>query len=504
MDKPYSYGVSAAHSLAVEAGMSVLEAGGNAVDAAIAVSYMLGVVEPYASGIGGGGVMLVVPPEGSDPVICDYREIAPMSGIVSPQQVGVPGFVRGMGELHRRFGTVDMSELLDPAIQAAESGFPAGAALHRQLVNTQHLPAERFPEFFPDGEPLRTGERLQQPLLAETMRMIRDKGARWFYEGEPARRISELVEGMEPGDFQAYQVLFREPVRASYDRFDLVTCPPPFGGLTLIQALKLSERLQVSDRSGDSADYLHLWGEIFSQCYALRKTTMGDPDFCDLSVSGLLDRELLERMAANVRPDVVSAQAAQEDVANTTHFCVADRQGMVVSATNTIGGFFTTGLTEGGYFLNNQLRNFTDSEESPNRPEPGKRPQSFVCPTVLRSPEHTIVIGSAGGKRIPMVLAAILNQIAAKGSSLVEAVAAPRFFIDQNEVYLEAEPPAVLEKRLVQLGYEVKHHPDAMFYGGVHGLMLLHESRTLLGAADPRRGGASRAVEAMPEARSKK
>lgn len=492
MAKRYSYGVSAAHPLAVEAGMAVLAAGGNAVDAAIAVSYMLGVVEPYASGIGGGGVMLVVPTGEEKPVICDYRETAPMSGIVSEQRVGVPGLVRGMESVHERYGQLAMEVILEPAITAAEEGFPAGPALHRQLTNTEHLPREQFPHLYPEGEPLRTGERLKQPLLAATLRSIRDGGSSWFYEGEAARQISSLVEGMEESDFNHYRVEYREPLSAMLGDYRFLTCPPPFGGVTLLQALLISDMRGHYREQPFTSAHLHQWGEIIGQCYTLRSTTMGDPAYCEPPVEWLLSGQLIEEMAANVREEVGTRNPGPGDVANTTHFCVADRNGMVVSVTNTVGGFFTTGLNWGGFFLNNQLRNFSEDEGSLNLPEPGKRPQSYVCPTVLCSDKQTVAIGSAGGKRIPLVLAAILTAITRTGTGIEEAVAAPRFFIDQNTIYTEESLSRDVEQQLTARGYEVKHHPDAMFYGGVHGLLLSHESGRLCGAADPRRGGAWR------------
>lgn len=491
MSNSYPYGVSAAHPLAVEAGMKVLGSGGNAVDAAIAVSYMLGVAEPYASGIGGGGVMLIVPSAPSvEPRLCDYREIAPLSGVISEQKVGVPGFVKGMESVHKRYGKLSMNSILEPAIQAAEEGFPAGYALHRQLNTSQHLNRELFPELYPDGEPLQEGALLRQPLLAETMKSIVEGGAAWFYEGPPAQEISSLVEGMKPSDFRHYEVVYREPLKARIGDYQLLTCPPPFGGVTLLQALLASRACELDKTEPYSADQLHGWGELFSQCYALRSTTMGDPAFTDPPVDWLLGSELINELAAKTSEAPVARPSGPGDVANTTHFCVVDADGMIVSVTNTVGGFFTTGLAWGGCFLNNQLRNFTDEVEgSLNLPQPGKRPQSYVTPTIASNSEKTITIGSAGGKRIPFVLATILTGLMKGEASIEQAIAAPRFFIDERVVYTEEPLSEATVNRLEQIGYEVRHHPDVMFYGGVHGLMLSKKTGELFGAADPRRGG---------------
>ncbi|MDF2648412.1 MAG: capD1 [Paenibacillus sp.] len=484
------YGVSAAHPLAVEAGLSVLKSGGNAVDAAIAVSYMLGVVEPYASGIGGGGVMLIFPESGQEPVVCDYREVAPMSGIVSMEEVGVPGFVKGMQGVHERFGSIDLRILLDPAIKAAEEGIPVGEALHRQLMKVQHVQPENFPEFFPEGTAVQPGEPLKQPLLAQTLRAIQEHGSDWFYQGELAREISSIVDGMKESDFQNYKISFKQPLYSEYDNYDLITCPPPFGGVSLIQALKMSEALGLHTFPQGSVPHVHLWGEIMSKCYALRSTTLGDPDFYDFPSRRLISREYMNPLVESIRLDQSSeAAVTMGDVGNTTHFAIVDRDGMLVSTTNTIGGFFGPGIAAGGFFLNNQLRNFSSNVDSPNACEPGKRPQSFACPTILRNHQQSIVIGSAGGKRIPMTMSIILENMVKRDKGIEEAVAAPRFFIDEKVVQTEHKLQAEVEEKLIRLDYEVVHNPDTLFYGGVHGLKTTHAAGQVWGAADPRRGG---------------
>lgn len=490
MNNQHPVCISAAHPAAVEAGMSVLRNGGNAVDAAIAISYMLGVVEPYASGIGGGGVMLISPSGPGDATVIDYREVAPMSGIISKYEVGVPGFVKGMEEVHANFGSMEMHSLIEPSIVAANEGFPAGKALVQQLIKAQHLEKEQFPQFFPTGIPVREGDTVQQPMLAETMRKIQRCGADWFYEGELAESISEQVEGLEKDDFHSYTVSIKKPIYDEYGEFEIITVPPPFGGVTLIQALKMSESLKLHQYPEFSLPYYTLWGEVIGKCYALRKTTMGDPDFTKVPTENLISNECIEHLVQQIKLDVISPEESPQDVANTTHFVVADSNGMYVSVTNTIGGFFSSGISAGGFFLNNQLRNFTEDPQSPNNPSPGKRPQSYVCPTIFRNHLKTIVIGSAGGKRIPMTLAIILMKIMKQDCSIDEAVSSLRFFIDNAVLHAESEVPSDVKDHLERLGYQVIHNPDPMFYGGVHGLMVNHQSGEIFGSADSRRGGA--------------
>jgi gamma-glutamyltranspeptidase/glutathione hydrolase len=471
--------------------LSILAAGGNAVDAAIAVSYMLGVAEPYASGIGGGGVMLIAPVDGNEPIVFDYREVAPSSGIISSEEVGVPGFVLGMEALHESSGTMELRRLIEPAALAAESGFMVGATMHNQLNQAQHLVRDHFPQFYKDGVPFRIGESILQPELAHTLRALQEYGSAWFYKGEPAKTIAGMIEGIEDKDFENYRVSMRAPVYSEYGGYKVITSPPPFGGVTLMQALRMSEALSLPHYPERSSAYLHLWGEVMGHCYTIRKTTMGDPQYSNPPVDQLISRELAKQLAARIRPDArLEIAATLNDVANTTHFTVVDRAGTLVSATNTIGGFFGPGLAVGGFFLNNQLRNFTPNPDSPNRPEPGKRPQSYVCPTILKNDKQAITIGSAGGKRIPLTLSTILVNMVHRQYGLEEAVAETRFFIDEGVVTVETPLSAQAEKELISLGYKVVHNADPMFYGGVHGLALSFETGLVSGAADPRRGGA--------------
>lgn len=480
--------ISAAHPLAVETGIEVLRQGGNAVDAAIAVSYMLGVVEPHASGIGGGGVMLVQPADG-DAEVLDYRETAPLSGRMSAAEAGVPGLVRGMEQARARYGTMSMERLIEPAIRAAQQGVPASAALARQIGKSAQLQADRHAPLFPGGEPLRAGERLVQPELAETMRGIQRHGADWFYRGEPARRLMARVDGLEQRDFDAYRVEIRKPVRARLGEWEIVTVPPPFGGVTLAQALKLAFMTELHKQAPGSAAYCHLWGEIMRLCYETRQTSLADPAFHDVSAEELLGDDYLRAMQRRIRPDLAVRAEFPGEVSHTTHFNIIDAQGMCVSVTNTIGGFFGNGIWESGFFLNNQLRNFSDAPASPNRFQPGKRPMSFAAPSIIRNARAALVIGAAGGKRIPTQLAMIVMKVVQYGFGLEEAIASPRVFIDDGVLYAETPQDADAAAQLERLGYRVEHNPDPMFYGGVQGLYLDFADKEVQGASDPRRGG---------------
>ncbi|SDD79272.1 gamma-glutamyltranspeptidase / glutathione hydrolase [Paenibacillus sp. UNCCL117] len=494
------YAVSSAHPLATRVGMEVLEAGGNAVDAAVAVSYALGVVEFYASGIGGGGVMLICPPDSRPPVVCDYRETAPMSGHISPEETGVPGFVRGMEQISASYGTKPLAELIAPAIRLAEEGFIAGEALERQVRQAVHLNAERFPGLFPGGEPIRSGTLFRQPELAATMRSIQQSGSRWFYEGEFAQSFAASVDGMDAEDLRGYQAAFKEPLYNRYGDYEIVSSPPPFGGMTLIQALRVGEAVGAPDYPALSAESIHLWAAAIAGCYELRKSTMGDPGFYQADTEKWTGDACIAQLAAAVRSDGLAQTAAGwDDVANTTHFTILDSAGLCVSTTNTIGGFFGPGLSVGGFFLNNQLRNFTSDTDvqSPNKPEPGKRPQSYVCPTVLRSERQLIAIGSAGGKRIPLVLALVLSSMVKHGLDLAHAVAAPRFFADQQTIQVEQPLPADTRQTLEAMGYEVIDHPEPFFYGGIQGLTQCRLTGAVAAAADPRRGGLAQTGTAL-------
>jgi gamma-glutamyltranspeptidase / glutathione hydrolase len=497
-----SVGVSASHPAAVEVGMAVLESGGNAVDAAIAVAYALGVAEPFGSGIGGGGAMLILPP-GEEPRYYDYRETAPVSGELPPSDIGVPGFVAGMAHIHDEHGSLDLAGLIEYAARLAEDGVVVDDYLHERLEGAAHrMPIHLLPRLFPDGLPIAPGETLRQPEYAEALRLIQEEGPEALYEGELGEAIADAVSGLEPDDLAAYEVLELEPAVGSFAGFGLLSAGAPTSGSTVIQLLQVAEELGITELELDDADAYHALAQAWRVALAQRTAELADPTVEDVEVDALLDPDVSRRLAAAI-PDDGFVEVEEDDEefslhSDTTHAVVVDREGTMVSMTNTLSNFFGSGLPVSGFFLNDQLKNFSADPDSINHAAPGKRPRSFITPTIVVDDEGRPVlgIGSPGGRRIPNVVAQVLVRWAGHGQSLEDAVLAPRFHLERRVLEVEEAPPNGVTQDLVGRGYEVTTTvPTSEYYGGVQALVVDWEDGTIDGVEDVRRTGTWAASE---------
>lgn len=491
------YGVSSSNPIAVEVGMDVLEEGGNAVDAAVAVSYALGVVEPYGSGIGGGGGMLILPGDQSDkPTFFDYRETSPTSSEDSEEGIGVPGFVKGMETVHEKYGSKKMDELIEPAIKLADDGFPVGQQLAERLKGAQYrLSEDEIPNFFPGNQPIEEGEKLEQPELGETLELIKEKGSDVFYNGELAEEIADEVPGIQKSDLEEYSVEEREPVQGEFAGYDVISAPPPFSGITLIQSLQMAEMLNVQKAEKDTALFTHLTSEITNRANSDRVKHIGDPAFAEIDEKELTDKEYSRELAQDISLNELSekyqlkGKELEEEHISTTHFVVTDKDGTVVSVTNTLSNFFGSGENVDGFFLNNNLNNFNNIENSLNYYEPGKRSRTFTAPTILRKDNEVIGIGTPGGSRIPMMLTEVLVRHLLFKESLQDAIDAPRFSIENNHLYTEFQYPTSVREELEGMGYDVEEKSSSIYYGGVQAIVIDQKDNVIYGGADPRRQG---------------
>ncbi|AVX07219.1 gamma-glutamyltransferase [Priestia megaterium] len=491
------YGVSSSNPIAVEVGMDVLEEGGNAVDAAVAVSYALGVVEPYGSGIGGGGGMLILPGDQSDkPTFFDYRETSPTSSEDSEEGIGVPGFVKGMETVHEKYGSKKMDELIEPAIKLADDGFPVGQQLAERLKGAQYrLSEDEIPNFFPGNQPIEEGEKLEQPELGETLELIKEKGSGVFYNGELAEEIADEVPGIQKSDLEEYSVEEREPVQGEFAGYDVISAPPPFSGITLIQSLQMAEMLNVQKAEEDTALFTHLTSEITNRANSDRVKHIGDPAFSEIDEKELTDKEYSRELAQDISLNELSekyqlkGKDLEEEHISTTHFVVTDKDGTVVSVTNTLSNFFGSGENVEGFFLNNNLNNFNNIKNSLNYYEPGKRSRTFTAPTILRKDNEVIGIGTPGGSRIPMMLTEVLVRHLLFKESLQDAIDAPRFSIENNHLYTEFQYPTSIREELEGMGYDVEEKSSSIYYGGVQAIVIDQKDNVIYGGADPRRQG---------------
>lgn len=490
-----AYGVSAGDADAVEAGMSILADGGNAVDAAVAAAYAVSVVEPFASGIGGGGAAIIVVP-GEEPVAYDYREVVPEDGQIPASNTGIPGFVAGMETMIESHGTRDHGEVLAPAVTLAEEGTDTSPLVADQLAGAAHrLPTGDLPHLYSGGRPLSAGDHLVQEELGTTLRSIADGGAAAFYEGDLAEQIAAGVDGVDTTSLAAYEVQSTTPAMGTFAGYEVVAAPPPLPGVALVQVLQVAEALGIAEHDPGSADFVHALAMAWRVSEQFVNWDLGDPDFVDVPVDEITDPERNAALAERISMDsVLPVDAGQPrgglDAPNTTHLTVVDADGMLVSMTNTLTNFWGSGQYTNGFFVNDQLSRFDIGQGSANEPEAGRRSVSWSLPAVVLDGDGRPVLGlgSPGGKRIPKTLAHVIVRWGAHGESLEEAVQAPRFHLEGTTLELERSLGGDTDTDLRGRGYSaVDTQRPALYYGSVQALELDHAAGEVIGTADPRR-----------------
>jgi len=520
--------VVAAHPLAVEAGLSVLKSGGNAVDAAVAVSFALNAAEPFASGLGGGGFMLLYLAGENKVTAVNYREKAPrlagpnmfeekgkdrdewrsMSGLA----VGVPGMLAGWNLALKKYGTKTLAELVKPAVEIAEKGMAVSknyCAINKEEYERLLKNAGEGSCYLNNGLPYEPGERLHNPDLARTLRRIAEKGIEEFYRGEIAQKIVEAVAArggvMALDDLASYEAVEIAPLKGSYQGHPLYTIPPPGSGAYLIELLNIIESWPVKSWGHNSPVYIHHLSEALGFVFADRDFYLGDPDFVSIPLDGLLSKPYASRIAGAVRPDRVLDSYppgifGKKDGApgNTTHLCVVDKDGNIAALTQSINDFFGSGIVpEGtGFLLNDHMKDFYPLPGSPNSPGPLRRPASSMAPVIVfKDGKPFLSLGSPGGVRIFPSLAQIIVNIVDFGMSLDEAIEAPRFFFAPSkdgaaEITVESRIPESILKRLEGIGHKIaiKDAYDR-FFGGAQGILIDRNRRVIYGGADSRRDG---------------
>ncbi|HBY63781.1 MAG TPA: gamma-glutamyltransferase [Solibacterales bacterium] len=456
---------------ATDVGVAVLKAGGNAVDAAVAVGFALAVTHPTAGNLGGGGFLLLRKADGTT-AFFDFRERAPEAAsrdmyldkdgkptresIVGWRAAGVPGTVRGLEHAHRKFGRKRWAELVAPAVELAGKGFEVSYALSRSLRSSGKL-LEQFPEskriFLKDGAGWEAGERLVQPELAETLRRIAKSGAADFYEGETARRLADQMKAhgglITAEDLRRYAVVERKPLTGSYKGHEIITAPPPSsGGIGILQMMGMLEGSGYEKHGAGSAAATHYVAEAMRRYYADRSEYIADPDFYRVPVSGLLSKSYIAKLRETIDGERASTSdavrpgnpAAYEEKTETTHFSIVDAEGNAVALTYTINGGYGNGVTVPGlgFLLNNEMDDFSVKPGVPNmfglvqgeanRIEAKKRPLSSMTPTiVLKDGKLFLAIGAPGGSRIITGVMQVMLNVMDFGMNVQEAIDQPRF-----------------------------------------------------------------------------
>jgi gamma-glutamyltranspeptidase/glutathione hydrolase len=534
--------VVADQHLAAEVGRDVLAAGGNAVDAAVAVAYALAVVDPCCGNIGGGGFLLVHTASGEDHFI-DFRERAPQAatadlfldpaGRVVPAlstlgwlSVGVPGTVAGLELARERYGTRPRLDLMLPAIRLAEEGFVLGPGdtwlLERARADFSLQPNVAA-IFLPNGQPLRPGDRLVQTDLARTLLQIAVFGPDAFYRGPIAAGVVAAAHAqggiLTRADFLRYRAVERVPVTCDYHGLRVITAPPPSGGGTVLcEVLNILAPFDLAAHGARDPETLAPTIEAERQAYADRNAYLGDPDFVANPLARLLSDDYAARARALIPPDRARASAevspglgglpmASEEGAHTTHFSVLDAAGNAVSVTYTINSFFGAKVIAGdlGFFLNNEMDDFSAKPDTPNQfglvqgaPNaigPGKRPLSSMSPTILLRDGHVfMVVGAPGGSRIPTEVLGVIQNVIDHGMTIAQAVAAPRVHHQYLPDVVQLEPGALTPEaatRLRAAGFALRQLDQP--WGLAEAILVDPATGAVTGAADPRREGGAAA-----------
>ena len=500
--------VAAAHPLAAEAGAEILKRGGSAVDAAIAVQAMLGLVEPESSGIGGGAFMLHWSASEKKLRSYDGRETAPaaakpdrflksgkplsfMDAAVGGQSVGVPGVLRMLELAHQRHGRLPWVDLFAAAIRVGYDGFEPTPKLRAALEREQHLredPAARWIYY--------SGGRIINREYAETLRAIARGGARVLYEGDIARDIVLTVRThAKPGDLteddlRNYRALEREPVCGPYRERRICSMgPPSSGGIAVLQMLGILERTSFARAPPESAGALHLFAEAGKLAYADRARYLGDPAFVAVPIQRLLSPAYLEKRAKLVTDKAMPLAPPGDVEAGTSHFSIVDARGDIVSMTTTIEAAFGSRVMVRGFLLNNQLTDFDFAPGGANGVAGGKRPRSSMAPTIVFQRNQPILaVGSPGGSMIINYVAKALVGTLDWGLDVQAAIALPNFGSRNGPTLMEQNTGLEGRSRELQaLGHQVESIP---LQSGLHGIERVPQGWR--GGADPRRDGAVR------------
>jgi gamma-glutamyltranspeptidase / glutathione hydrolase len=525
--------VVAANPMAVEAGVEILRKGGSAVDAAVAIQAMLGLVEPQSSGVGGGAFMMYFDAATGKVTALDGREKAPagatpdmfldehgkplsyMQAVCTGRSTGVPGAIGMLSEAHERFGHLPWRVLFAPAIRKASDGFQVPARLAGFLSSNFISAAKpQIPVLFhrPDGQPLQAGDTFRNPQYAQTLQRIASEGPRALYEGSIAEQIvNKTHEDPRPGtmtlqDLAQYTAVWAQPLCKPYRQYTVCVPPPPSSGINLLQLLTMLDHTDIADRGPNDPQSWFLFAQASRLMYADRDRYIADPQFVAVPVEKLLDPAYLAQRATligdRVGPapqagqfaGVYRAPDASREAAGTSHFVVMDGVGNVVSMTTTVESVFGSGRTVGGFVLNNQLTDFsyvpTDEHgQVANAVQGGKRPRSSMAPIIILDHDGHFVaaLGSPGGSSILPYNAKTVVGVLAWKLSMQAAIELPNLIAHGNDFNGEVDrfSPAVLAG-LKERGIDLAagHAENS----GLHGLMRKPDG-TYEGGADSRREG---------------
>jgi gamma-glutamyltranspeptidase/glutathione hydrolase len=507
----------------------MLKSGGNAVDAAVATAFALNAAEPFASGIGGAGFAVIYLAKENRVTVINFREKAPAQAF--PEMfmedgetnnelrrehglsVAVPGALAGWDYALNKYGTRTLEQAMAGGIEIAEKGFELGSTFSAINKDEYEKILKNSGEdscYLNGGLPYEPGDFFRNPELAETFKTIAREGIEAFYRGEIAEKIVQAVQDkggiLDLEDLAGFFPLEEEPLKGIYKDCLLYSIRPPgSGGLHIIQLLNMIENWPVRRWGHNSTAYIHHLSQAFRFVFADRDRYLGDPEFVSIPIERLLSKEYAARIVSKIQADrplerypYGEFDEKDNEKENTTHLCVRDKEGNIVSLTQSINHFFGSGIIpEGtGFLLNNHMDDFSRDPRSGNAPRPERRPVSSMAPLILfRANEPFLVLGSPGGTRIFPSLTQIIINIIEFNMGLDEAIEAPRFFSysvqgEPRNIHCESRIPEGIRRELESMGYVLtEREAYDNYFGGAQGILIFPLKKTIHGGADSRRDG---------------
>ena len=511
---------------ASQAGLEIIEAGGNAVDAAIATGFALCVVEPNATGIAGGGCMLIRTKEGKN-VYIDFRETAPSAAspymwtldskgkVINDENksggksVAVPGQVAGLIYAFEKYGSgnLTLEEVMTPAINLAQNGFYVTPTLLKDMKSVQEM-MDKYPELKTlilnkEGLYYKVGDLYKNEDLANALKIIAKEGKDGFYTGNIAKSIVETAQKyggiITLEDLANYKVEEIEPIQGNYRGKTIISSPlPSSGGTHIIQSLNILENFDISKYGIYSSERYHLLSETFKMVYEDRAKYMGDPEYVDVPTLGLLNKDYAKDLANKINMNYSQEYTADDpwiyEHEDTTHYSVADKEGNMVAVTQTINWTFGSGLAVDGYgfVLNNEISDFSTESDSPNCVDSGKKPLSSMSPTIVLNEDNTplMVVGSPGGSRIIPIVTQVISNVIDYDMDIQEAIDTYRMYDNtKDKIIYEGGISSETINKLESMGHKIEKYEDGYdkHFGGVQGVQ--YKNGKLIGGADSRRDG---------------
>lgn len=508
-----------------QVGAEIMAKGGNAVDAAVAMGFALGVCEPFTSGLGGGGLATIHTADGQNFFI-DFREIAPAAATLDLYLTedgknnggtrsgglasGIPGECAGLLYMLDNYGTMTRQEVMAPAIRIATEGFTVSEYC-ANAISSLNLYSDELMSIYldEDGLPYEVGDVITNPYLAATLQTIADNGVEAFYTGEIAQAVIDSLTAqggvMTMEDLAGYKPTAIDPVIGDYRGYTIISSPPPSsGGTHLIEILNILENFDVGSLEVNGPEYCHLWAETLKMAFADRAKYMADTAFTNVPLGGLTSQDYADMRAQEISLETAMEQAAPADPlayehTDTTHFSIADAAGNCVGITKTINYYWGSGVyVEGcGFMMNNQMDDFSTDPESVNKIEPGKKPLSSMSPTVVLKPDGTpfLVVGTPGGSRIFTGVAEVISRCIDHGMDVQTAVCVPKIWNSSNRNSFQYENAlvgyeayAITEETAAKLT-EMGHGEIKTASSGAMQTIMFLEDGTLVGMGDPRQDG---------------